>query len=133
MTTDRQLYSDRGVVDPAAVGMSETKSSNTMQALDQEYARLMVEHRALELVSHDQSDTQSWTREAELAWLAKIDPLRDRMFEIATEIADMSARSDDDLRTKARVLLDFANGEAGDVVHRLATTLSADILARTQN
>jgi hypothetical protein len=133
MTTDRQLSSDKGVGDPAAVKMSETTSNITMQALDQEYTQLMTEHRALEIVSDDQSDTDSWTREAELSWLAKIDPIRDRMFEIANEIADMTARSDDDLRTKARVLLDFANGETGDVVHKLATTLSADILARKQN
>jgi hypothetical protein len=133
MTTDRQLSSDKGVGDPAAVKMSETTSNITMQALDQEYTQLMTAHRALEIVSDDQSDTDSWTREAELSWLAKIDPIRDRMFEIANEIADMTARSDDDLRTKARVLLDFANGETGDVVHKLATTLSADILARKQN
>jgi hypothetical protein len=133
MTTDRQHFIDKGMVDPATVRIGGSNQRVTMQALDEEYARLLAEHRALEVVSHQQSETECWTHDAELAWLAKIDPLRDRMFEIANEIADMPARSDDDLRTKAKVLMDFANGETGDVVHKLATTLSADILARRQN
>ncbi len=133
MTTTGQQAFDDDRIDQVAVGIGDINQKGTMQALDQEYAQLIAKHRELEAISNEQSETDIWSYETELAWLAKIDPLRDRMFEIATEIADMSARSDEDLRTKAKVLLDFANGEAGDVVHRLATTLSADILARKQN
>jgi hypothetical protein len=99
---------------------------SVMQVLDHEYTKLMRQHEAFDRQSNDVS--QPWTPEAERAWLAQVNPLRNRMFEIAMEIVDIPARSDADLRTKATILHELANGETGDVVHQLATALCADIL-----
>src|SRR5262245_65318300 len=60
-------------------------------------------------------------------WLAKTDPIRDRMFAIACEVVDCPAQSMDGLAAKAEVLLEFAQ-ETGDVVHWLARAVSRDIV-----
>jgi hypothetical protein len=125
MRNDRLVYYPNadaagGILDPGADGV--------MQALDQEYTLLLRQHEAFDKQSNEQHATGPWTHDAERMWLAQVNPLRDRMFEIALEIIDIPARTDQDLRTKAKVLHELANGETGDVVHRLATALCADIL-----
>jgi len=60
-------------------------------------------------------------------WLAKTDPIRDRMFAIACELVDFPAQSMEGLAAKAQVLLDFTQ-ETGDVVHWLARAVSRDIV-----
>ena len=125
------MRNDTSVYHPdndASGGIHEPGNNTVMQALDQEYTLLLRQHEAFDKQSNEQPATVPWTHEAELAWLAQVNPLRDRMFEIALEIVEIPARSDQDLRTKAKVLHELANGEAGDVVHRLATALCADIL-----
>jgi hypothetical protein len=116
-------YPDHGTGDG---NIADHPRSSTMQTLDQEYTKLMRQHEAFDQQSNDPS--QPWTPETERVWLAHVNPLRNRMFEIAMEIVDIPARSDEDLRTKAKVLHELANGETGDVVHQLATALCADIL-----
>jgi hypothetical protein len=99
-----------------------------MRDLDQEYGDLMAQLSVLEAHAEERYDTATWTPEAEVSWLATADPLRERMFAIALQLTDTPVQSDQDLRTIAKVLFDFSNGEDGDVVHRLATALSAAIL-----
>jgi hypothetical protein len=99
-----------------------------IQKLDHEFSNLQQRLAHLEASASAQFKTDSWTRQAEQSWLIEVDPIRDRMFAIAMELANMTAISEQDLRTKAKVLLDFANSETGDVVHLLATALCSDIL-----
>jgi hypothetical protein len=99
-----------------------------IQKLDREYSCLQQKLGSLESLASAQFNTDAWTSEAELLWLAEVDPIRDRMFAIAMELTSSTVISEQDLRTKAKVLLDFSNGESGDVVHLLATALCADIL-----
>jgi hypothetical protein len=103
-------------------------TSTLMRGLDQEYGELLAQLSVLEAQAEERFDTESWPPEVEVSWLATADPLRERMFAIAMQLTDMPVQSDQDLRTIAKVLFDFSNGEDGDVVHRLATALSAAIL-----
>jgi hypothetical protein len=91
---------------PPAESPADSRCS-IIQALDQEYMRLQRQHETLEELSEQ---TKQWTREAESAWLTLINPVRDRMFDIAVEIVDIPARSHLDLRTKAKILFELANG-----------------------
>jgi hypothetical protein len=105
--------------------MDHPTNNNYFQLLDQEYTKLAQQHAEFDRLSHGR---QPWTPETERAWLNLVNPLRDRMFEIATTLVNVPARSDRDLRTKAKVLHELASGETDDVVHQLATALCVDIM-----
>jgi hypothetical protein len=103
-------------------------TSTHMRNLDQEYGNLLAQLSALEAHADERFKTEKWTAEAEVSWLSKVDPLRDRMFEIAIQLTEMPIQTDQDLHTIAKVLYDFSNGDDSDVVHRLATALSVAVL-----
>jgi hypothetical protein len=107
---------------------SDDEQVGRIQNLDREYSCLQQKLCGLEAFASAQFNTDAWSREAELLWLTEVDPIRDRMFAIAMDLASLTVISEQDLRTKAKVLLDFSNGESGDVVHLLATALCSDIL-----
>jgi hypothetical protein len=108
-------------------------TSNLMRVLDQEYGALLAQLSVLEAHAKEKFATHQWSHEVEVDWLATADPLRERMFAIAMQLADMPVQSDQDLRTMAKVLFDFSNGEDGDVVHRLATALCSGILKNSRS
>jgi hypothetical protein len=109
-------------------GSADSEQVGRIQRLDREYSCLQQRLNTLEASAKAQFNTDTWTSQAELSWLADVDPLRDRMFAIAMELATLTVVTEQDLRTKAKVLMDFSNGETGDVVHLLATALCSDIL-----
>lgn len=57
-----------------------------------------------------------------------IDPLWDRLLEIADAMSALPARSPDALRAKAAALKELAEERSDDVVHRLALSLARDLL-----
>jgi hypothetical protein len=73
----------------------------------------------------------AWTIDCETEWLATIDPICDKIFEIACRIVELPAVSDEAIAIKAQILFDQANGDADDVVYRLATSLASDIQSKT--
>jgi hypothetical protein len=114
--------------DGRGYGSADREQVGRIQRLDREYSCLQQKLNTLEVSAKTQFNTDTWTSQAELTWLAEVDPLRDRMFAIAMELATLTVVTEQDLRTKAKVLMDFSNGETGDVVHLLATALCSDIL-----
>lgn len=71
---------------------------------------------------------EDWQPDDEERWLAEIDPIRDRLFELASDVVQLQASTAAQFRFKAEVLLDLVHEERGDIVHTLATGLCRDIL-----
>ena len=76
-----------------------------------------------------QPDT-AWTLDLEMRAAADLDPLHDRLYVLAQQLVSAAATGDADLKFKALAIQEFAEEKSDDIVHRLAASLAADILAR---
>jgi hypothetical protein len=85
---------------------------------------------ALRLLLNGVDAPQGWTSELEIRADAELNPIAHRLYSLAHALASSPARSDDDLRFKALAIHEYCEENSDDIVHVLAASLAADVLAR---
>ena len=122
MTSKTSDYRETG-----AGSDGEARWARNLIELSEEFVQLQNQLAQLEEQAQVVADCD-WTVTREQAWLAEVDPIRDRMFEIAFEVVNIPARTIAGLHVKARVLLDLVDSDRNDTTHQLAASLSRDVL-----
>jgi hypothetical protein len=75
---------------------------------------------------------KDWTPEFEARADAELTPLSHRLFSLAHELSVVPAREIHELKFKALALQEYCEENSDDVVHLLAASLAADVLARAR-
>jgi hypothetical protein len=70
----------------------------------------------------------AWTPQAEAQRNAALDPILSRLYKLARKIAELPSATAEHHRIKALALIEFCEERSDDVVHRLASSLAADLL-----
>jgi len=102
---------------------------DSLSSLANEFSVLKGELSRLELLAADIFNESTWTVTREAEWLRIMDPIRQRMMEIAMGMSEIGSTSQSDIIEKSRALLEFTQHDQDDNLYVLASSLCRDIHA----
>lgn len=103
------------------------KDSRTLAEIGQEFC-VLRSHLGEVMYRQQQTPDSEWTVELEARWCAVTDPIRDQLAQLRDSIIGRSARSLDELRFKAIILLDLVEENGRDAVTRSILSLCRDLV-----
>lgn len=121
-----------------ALALRERLADQTWSALERDtigargagfIALLQQRDAARQALSAAQGVVQ-WTAVTEAAFVEVLGPLDDQLYRLAQDLPTYPAKDDIGLHAKALAIIEFAEEQSDDIVHRLAASLAADILKR---
>ncbi len=104
--------------------------TNGDSGLGAQFEVLRQRRDALRLLLNGANAPLGWTSELELRADAELNPIAHRLYGLAHALASSPARTVEDLRFKALAIHEYCEENSDDIVHILAVSLAADILAR---
>jgi hypothetical protein len=105
-------------------------ASTPPDSVGAEFLATLVRRDQLRAAQLQRMSGAPWTSTTEEAMAVELDPLLDRLHALANELAERPASQAADLAIKAAAIREFCEEQSDDIVHRLAGSLAADILAR---
>ena len=120
----------RGVESGTVQRKSGQGAGGDLCALGTEFRELMRQAEKIERLRSDVADGRPMPLEIDQVMAAKLDPILARLSELGEKIATLPATSDADMSVKALAIAGLGEENSDDIVHRLAASLSGDILAR---
>ena len=105
-------------------------ADQSVASIGAQFAALRSQRDALEAEFKASERNGNWTAEREEHAELHLNPLSASIFSLAQELATVPAADSADLRFKALAIKEFAEEKSNDVVHNLALSLAADILAQ---
>ncbi len=94
------------------------------------FVTLRLRRDALRQVLASAEKDQEWTPELEARAETELNPVLHRLYGLAHALAASPAHQDAELQFKALAIQEYCEEQSDDVVHVLAASLAADILAR---
>ena len=104
--------------------------TNGCSCIGVQFEVLRQRRDALRTLLNGANSPQGWTKELEIRADAELNPIAHRLYGLAHALASSPARTDEDLRFKALAIHEYCEENSEDIVHVLAASLAADILAR---
>ena len=104
--------------------------TNGCSCIGVQFEMLRQRRDALRILLNGANSPQGWTNELEIRADAELNPIAHRLYGLAHALASSPARTDEDLRFKALAIHEYCEKNSEDIVHVLAASLAADILAR---
>ena len=108
-----------------------TADENHGSRIGAQFEALRQRRDTLRLLLNGASATQGWTSELELRADAELNPISHRLYGLAHALASSAAGTEEDLRFKALAIHEYCEENSDDIVHVLAASLAADVLARS--
>jgi hypothetical protein len=109
--------------------VNKDNTAGVLPSESDKFEGLQLELRLLDVLRSDIKKVGYWSDDLEAHWESRRERLLDAMHDVACLAVEVPSECLEQLRVKARILLDYCTPEGGDMADQLSVSICRDILA----